>query len=99
MTFADDIDVEFAASDENLDLIVRELDLVTQFLERDEQNQSMQRSKAKNRERVNQAQQADTSESQSPSVAEKINQGTKNITKRKQQDMGNIINSKGDMEL
>lgn len=153
--FSDDIDVGFAASDENLDLIVRELDLVTQFLERDEQIQSVQRSKAKNRERVNQAQrewfkahpekvreyngrrdkeaerkrarelyqgkreqererqriirekrralkqaqQSATSESQSPSVAEKINQGTKKITKRKQQDMGNIINSKGDMEL
>ena len=153
--FSDDIDVGFAASDENLDLIVRELDLVTQFLERDEQNQSIQRSRAKNRERVNQAkrewfkahpekvreynsrrdkeaerkrarelyqgkreqererqriirekrraaklaQQAATSESQSPSVAEKINQGTNNITKRKQRDMGNITNSKGDMEL
>ena len=33
--FSDDIDVGFAASDENLDLIVRELDLVTQFLKRD----------------------------------------------------------------
>lgn len=151
--FSDDIDVGFAASDDNMDLIIRELDLVTQFLERDEQNQSVQRSKAKNRERVNQAQrewfkahpekvreyngrrdkeaerkrarelyqgkreqererqriirekrraaklaqQADTSES--PTVAEKINQGTKKITKRQQQDMGNIINSKGDMEL
>lgn len=54
--YSDSIDVDFSTSDDNADLILRELDIVTQHLERDAQHQSVQRSKAKNRERVNEAQ-------------------------------------------